>query len=67
MPNAEIVECEVLLENASRDDLIAELKKRDAISDVYVCDGEGATITSAHGRIAVLGEANIFVIRPNER
>ena len=67
MPNVEYTENEILLHKASRDELIAELKKRESVSDVHVNPGEGATITSAHGRIAILGEANIFVIRPNER
>lgn len=56
---------DILLNTATRDQLIRELGKRKSITSLKVCSGNGATIKSIHGNIAVDGEAYIFVITPN--
>ena len=61
-----MIKKEVLLKDASRDELIDELKKRKSISNVFIPNNsEAATVESKSSRISVIGEAYIFVISPN--
>ncbi len=57
---------EIFLKEATRDQLITELKSRDSIISYKVLQGNGATIENVSGKISVSGEAYIFVIEPNK-
>lgn len=57
---------EVLLKEATRNQLIAELKSRESITSYAVLQRNGATIKNVSGKISVSGEAYIFVIEPNK-
>lgn len=59
------MEKEVILQNATRNQLIKELFSRESITSVQVNSDEGATIITKFGKISVSGESNIFVIEPN--
>lgn len=56
-----------LLSQATRDELIEELIKRESISFTVVQDGEGGTVKSKQGRISIYDENFIFVIKPNTK
>lgn len=57
---------EVLLREASRDDLISELFDRESITSIQISEGEAAKIITKYGNISVNGESNIFVINPHK-
>lgn len=58
---------DTLLMNASRDELIEELKSRESITHVQVNNDDGAVVTTTSGRLSILGKSHIFVINENEK
>lgn len=56
-----------LLSQATRNELIEELIKRESITFTVVRDGEGGTIENKQGRISIYDENFIFVIKPNTK
>ncbi len=56
----------VRLSEATRNELIEELKKRVSITSILVSPQHGASIISSSGNVSVDGEAFIFVIKPNK-
>lgn len=57
---------EVLLKEASRNDLINELFTRESITSIQINEGDAAKITTKYGNVSVNGESNIFIINPNK-
>lgn len=55
---------EIILSKATRNELIEELRKRDAITSVMVRNGEGANIVFSNSNIAISVESFVFVIEP---
>lgn len=58
---------DILLKQATRDELIEELRKRESISFAVVKDGEGGTVENKQGRISIYDENYIFIIKPNSK
>lgn len=56
----------ILLENATRDELMNELCKRKSITNIKINQDNGANIKTISGNVYVSGEAYIFVIKPCE-
>ena len=61
------VEKKVLLKEATRDELIDELRNRKSVTFTAVPNGEAVTIESSNGRISLDGETWIFAIPPNNQ
>lgn len=58
---------EILLKNATRNELIKELKKRKSITHIQINEEEGANLMTKAGNVAVNGKAHVFVICENEK
>ncbi len=58
---------EILLANATRDEIIGELKNRKSITHIQINEEEGANLISKAGKVAINGKAHIFVIAENEK
>lgn len=58
---------EILLKNATRDELIEELKTRESITHIQINEEEGANLMTKVGNVAVNGKAHVFVICENEK
>lgn len=58
---------EILLSNATRNELIEELMKHESITHVLINEKEGANIKTKSGNLAIYGKAHAFVICENEK